>query len=49
VQKFYNRVSDTFINAYKAKPDHTVTYEGNLMGRTQAEMDKVIGQGITRM
>jgi hypothetical protein len=49
VQKFYNRVSDTFINAYKTKPDHTITYEGDLMGRTQAEMDKVMGQGITRM
>jgi hypothetical protein len=49
VQKFYNRVSDTFINAYKTKPDHTVTYEGDLMGRTQAEMNKAMGQGITRM
>jgi hypothetical protein len=49
VQKFYNRVSDTFINAYKVKPDHTTTYEGDLMGRTQAEMDKAMGQGIERM
>jgi Retrotransposon gag protein len=49
VQKFYNRVSDTFINAYKVKPDHTTTYEGDLMERTQAEMDKAMGQGIERM
>jgi len=49
VQKFYNRVSDTFINAYKVKPDHTITYEGDLMGRTQAEMNKAMGQGIERM
>ncbi len=49
VQKFYNRVSDTFINAYKVKPDHTTTYEGDLMGRTQAEMDKAMGEGIEHM
>jgi hypothetical protein len=46
VQKFYNRVSDTIINAYKTKPDHTTTYVGNLMGHTQAEMNTAMGQGI---
>jgi hypothetical protein len=49
VQKFYNRVCNTFINAYKTKLDHTVTYKGDLMGRTQVEMNKAMGQGITRM
>ncbi len=49
VQKLYNRVSDTFINAYKVKPNHTTTYEGDLMGQTQAEMNKAMGQGIERM
>jgi hypothetical protein len=33
VQKFYNRGSDMFINAYKTKPNHTTTYEGDLMGQ----------------
>jgi hypothetical protein len=38
-----------FNYAYKVKPDHTTTYKGDLMGRTQAEMDKALGQGIERM
>ncbi len=49
VRKFYNPVSDMFINAYKVKPDHTTTYEGNLLGRTQAKMNKAMGQGIKHM
>ncbi len=46
VQKFYNRVSDTFINAYKTKPNHTVMHEGELHVLTQVQMNKVMGQGI---
>jgi len=46
VQKLYNRVSD---NAYKTKPNPTVTHEGELYGLTQVQMNKVMGQGIEQM
>jgi hypothetical protein len=50
VQDFYNKVSDTFCNAYQTKPDHTVTFVGTLPGTaTQAECDVVLKQGIERM
>ena len=50
VQDFYNRVSDTFRNAYQTKPDHTVTFVGTLPGgATQAECDVVLKQGVERM
>jgi hypothetical protein len=38
-----------FINMYKTKPDHTTTYEGDLMGQMQAEMNKAMWQGIEHM
>jgi hypothetical protein len=31
------------------KADHTTTYESNLMGHTQADMNKAMGQGIEDM
>jgi hypothetical protein len=50
VQDFYNKVSDTFRNAYQTKPDHTVTFVGTLLGTaTQAEYDVVLKQGVERM
>ena len=50
VQDFYNRVSNTFKNAYQAKPAHTTTYVGTLHGGiTQAQADEIMGQGVTRM
>jgi hypothetical protein len=50
VQDFYNKVSDTFRNAYQTKPDHTVTFVGNLPGTaTQAECNDVLKQGVERM
>jgi len=50
VQDFYNRVSNTFKNAYHAKPAHTTTYVGTLHGGiTQAQADEIMGQGVTRM
>jgi len=50
VQDFYNRVSDTFRNAYQTKPDHTVTFVGTLPGAaTQAECNVVLKQGVERM
>ena len=50
VQDFYNRVSDTFRNAYQTKPDHTVTFVGTLPGTaTQAECNVVLKQGVERM
>ena len=50
VQDFYNRVSDTFRNAYQTKPDHTVTFAGTLPGTaTQAECNVVLKQGVERM
>jgi hypothetical protein len=48
VQDIYNRVLDTFWNAYQTKPAHTVTYVGNLPGAaTQAECNAVLLQGVT--
>jgi len=50
VQDFYNRVSDTFRNAYQTKPNHTVTFVGTLPGTaTQAECNVVLKQGVERM
>ena len=50
VQDFYNRVSDTFRNAYEVKPAHTITYTGTLPGTaTQAECNEVLKQGVKRM
>jgi hypothetical protein len=49
VRDFYNRVSETFRNAYKTKPDHTVTYAGNLHGTTQAQCNEIKLQGVTQM
>jgi Retrotransposon gag protein len=50
VQRFYNRVTDTFRNAYLTKPDHTITYVGVLHGgATQAQWDQIMLQGVNRM
>ena len=49
VQDFYNRVSETFRNAYETKPDHTITYAGNLHGSTQAQCNEIMLQGVNRM
>jgi Retrotransposon gag protein len=50
VQDFYNKVSDTFHNAYQTKPDHKVTFVGTLPGTaTQAECDVVLKQGVKHM
>jgi hypothetical protein len=49
VQRFYNRVTDTFRNAYLTKPDHTITYQGNLHGATQAQCNEIMLQGVNRM
>jgi len=50
VQDFYNKVSDTFRNAYQTKPAHTITFVGTLPGNaTQAECDVVLKQGVERM
>jgi len=49
VQQFYNRVTDTFHNAYLTKPDHTITYVGNLHGATQAQCNEIMLQGVNRM
>jgi hypothetical protein len=51
VQQFYNRVSETFRNAYLTKPDHVTTYVGNLagLGVDQAGANTIMSQGIQRM
>jgi hypothetical protein len=50
IQRFYNRVTDTFHNAYLTKPDHTVTYVGALHGGiNQAQADEILLQGVDRM
>jgi hypothetical protein len=49
VQRFYNRVTDTFRNAYLTKPDHTVTYIGNLYHNNQQECNEIMLQGVNRM
>lgn len=49
VQQFYNRVSETFRNAYMTKPDHVTTYEGELGALAQADANAIMSQGIQRM
>jgi hypothetical protein len=49
VQRFYNRVTDTFRNAYLTKPDHTITYVGNLHVSTQVQCNEIMLQGVNRM
>lgn len=49
VQTFYNRVSDTFRNAYKIKPDHVTTFVGDRQGLNQANADTIMAQGLKRM
>jgi Retrotransposon gag protein len=46
VQQFYNHITDTFCNAYLTKPEHTITYIGNLHGATQALCNKIMLQGV---
>jgi hypothetical protein len=42
VQRFYNRVTDTFRNSYLTKPDHTITYQGNLYNNNQQECNEIM-------
>ena len=49
VQRFYNRVSETFRNAYRAKPDHTTTFVGERHGLNQANANTIMAQGLKRM
>jgi hypothetical protein len=49
VQTFYNRVSETFRNAYSTKPDHVTTYVGDLHGAAQADANRIMSQGLKRM
>jgi hypothetical protein len=49
VQKFYNCVTDTFCNAFLTKPDHTITYIGNLFNNNQQECNAIMLQGVNRM
>ncbi len=42
-------MTDTFRNAYRTKPDHTVTYQGNLHGSTQAQCNEIMLQGVNWM
>jgi len=49
VQQFYNRVSETFRNAYLTKPDHVTTFVGDRGGLNQAGADLIMAQGIQRM
>ncbi len=50
VQRFYNRVTDTFRNAYLTKPDHTVTYVGVLPSNLNLnEANEIMLQGVNRM
>ncbi len=47
VHDFYNRVSDTFQNAYQTKMDHSITFEGIILGMVmQANSSVVTKQGI---
>ncbi len=39
-------MTNTFRNAYLTKPDHTVTYQGNLHGSTQAQCNEIMLQGV---
>jgi hypothetical protein len=50
VQKFYNRLTNTFCNAYLTKPDHTVTYIGVLPGGINLnEANEIMLQGVNRV
>jgi hypothetical protein len=49
VQDFYNRVSDTFRDAYSAKPAVVTTDVGNRHGTTQAQADDIRLRGIMAM
>jgi hypothetical protein len=49
MQDFYNRVSETFRNAYETKPDHTTTYKGTLHNSTQAQCNEIMLQRVSRM
>jgi len=42
-------VTDTFRNAYLTKPDHTITYIGNLYNNNQQECNEIMLQGVNRM
>ncbi len=46
IQDFYYHISETFCNAYESKPDHTVTYVGNLYSATQAQGNEIMLQGV---
>ena len=48
VQLFYNRVSSTFRDAYKVKPDHVLAAT-RVGASTQAEADQIRLQGVTAM
>ena len=49
MQTFYNRVSQTFRNAYMTKPDHVTTYAGERFGLNQANANTVMAEGLKRM
>jgi hypothetical protein len=49
VQRFYNRVSETFRNAYRDKPAHVTTFVGDAHGLNQANANSVMAQGLKRM
>jgi hypothetical protein len=50
IQRFYNRITDTFCNAYLTKLDNTVTYVGTLHGGiNQAQANEVMLQGVNRI
>lgn len=49
VQDFYNRVSDTFRDAYSAKPAVVTTDVGNRHGITQAQANDIRLRGIMAM
>jgi hypothetical protein len=49
VQTFYNRVSETFRNAYSTKPAHVTTFVGALGPLPQADANMIMAQGLKRM
>lgn len=49
VQQFYNRVSETFRNAYQTKPAHVTTFVGDQGMAGNADRDRIMLQGIKRM
>ena len=49
VQTFYNRVSETFRNAYKDKPDHVTTFAGDRHGLNQNQANTIMKEGLKRM